>query len=231
MFEKLLKGQQISLGMYRHYGLSRLKDSETYILKINQGHLLMHWLVKNFDVSAVLLLRHPCAVVASQLKMDFFSSIELKIDKGFPDFRYNTVYKRYEHIYRKIRTIEAYLAFIWAIKVKSSIYHPDNNRRWITVAYESLLHDFENQISRIFSYLGHTLPDKIIKMKTIPSKSTHPHSITSIEKGNQIDSWRSELNTNQISEILHIIDQFEIDIYNDSDEPDYDKIYKSYSNL
>jgi hypothetical protein len=229
MFEHLFKGQVVSLGLYDQYGLAPMRGAENFIVKINQGHLLMHWLLRNFDVSAILLLRHPCAVVASQLKFDFFGRIELEIDRGFPQFKHREVYDQYSHIYKEVDSIEGYLAFLWSVQVKHSLYHPDNNRRWLTVAYEKLLMDFENEISRIFAFLNRPVPRNAMQQRMVPSAWTDPRSIPFIRQGKQLDAWQRELTGVQIANIFNVVDQFGIDAYDLSCEPAYDKIYSPYS--
>jgi len=38
-------------------------------------------------------------------------------------------------------------------------------------------------------------------------------------------AWKKELTKKQIREILNIVEKFEIDIYTDAPEPDYDRLY------
>jgi hypothetical protein len=54
-----------------------------------------------------------------------------------------------------------------------------------------------------------------------------PLSAHRIQNNEQLDSWKRLLTQKQISDILHMLDLFEIDVYGSDLEPDYSRLYKN----
>ncbi len=225
MIDDILRGRIDSLALYDEAGPIRLKTAETYIVKFNFGHLLMNWLVNKFPVRSIMLTRHPCAVVASQLRINAYGEKDFAINKVFPDFRYMEVIQKYNYIYKTVTSIEEYLAFWWSIKIKETLYNKTSELQWLNVAYESLLTNFESETQRIFTWIDKDLPENLTDLQFKPSISTKPHSMTRIKTNNQLKAWENDLSKTQIKNILNIVEKFEIDIYSSALEPDYSKLY------
>lgn len=228
LFETLLAGKIVSLGLYNEINLKRLKTAECFIIKFNFAQLLMHWFIKQYDHPSLLLTRHPCAVVNSQINLKAYNNFLFDpTGKKFPDFR-NSDFFNQHRIVERLKSVEEQLAFLWAIQIKNSLYHKDNNKNWLTISYEKLLIDFEGEIDRIFDFIGETIPDEVYKNRRRPSKSSKNKSRENIVNGSQLDSWKRALSKQQISKILNIVESMEVDIYSEKLEPDYDKLYRSY---
>lgn len=224
VFEDILAGRSTSKGLYDEQEYSRLKNGGTYVTKFCYANLLMPWLIQQFDFKAILLTRHPCAVIASQLRHPSWQGI--RIDKSIisEDFPFSEIYRASLEKIEKIGSLESYLALIWAMNFKLTAMHPDNNRSWLTVSYERLLLCFDSEIDRINQRLRLKLhPDLINSEK--PSKSTYPDTNDKIVTHAKLDEWQRELTKSQISDILGVLDIFEIDIYNGNTEPDYQSLY------
>jgi len=226
LFTKLLKGQAMSIGLYQESGLKKLSKADFYMIKFNYGHLLMHWLINNFQFRSILLTRHPCAVVGSQLQHKWFKNLNFEKNKQIPDFLFNYIFKKYENIYHSINSIEEYFAFLWSLRIKETFCKDINKNNYITVAYESLIANYPNEISRIFNYLDKQPPQKAFEHFDIPSKSSEKYAFSKIGKSIQLKTWQEYLTKTQIKNILNIVEKFEIDIYSSALEPDYSKLYK-----
>ncbi len=228
VFDRMLKGQLPYLNLYREFSLKRLTDSKLVLTKFLYGSLLMHWFARNFSSKMILLVRHPLAVIASQLKHPGFN-FKMPVDGVvFKGFRNEEMFDRYAEIIRSIDSPEEYLTFMWSVQIKHSLFHPQNNSRWLTVSYEKLVLDFENEINRIFNYLEIERPEKIFSLKNHPSQSTLSPSITQIRNNQQIGFWSSSLSKTQKRKIFNMLDQFEITLYNEKTEPDYNLLYEPY---
>lgn len=55
--------------------------------------------------------------------------------------------------------------------------------------------------------------------------TTKEESINKIRQNKQLESWKMELSITQQKKVLNIIKEFNIDFYDSSLEPDYNKIY------
>ena len=225
-FEKILTGKVPSLNLYRDNNFKTLKSSTFFITKFCYAHLLLRWLLRNFQMNAILLTRHPCAVVSSQLSHHAWKNIRIKKPLKFPDFGHNELYKELEIRIPKLETREEYLAAIWALGIKETIYTDYNDIDWITVAYENLVVNFKFEINRIFKRLNIKVPDSIWQYQYKPSGSSTGKSIMDIKDGNLLNSWKQRLSKEEIKKILQIVEKFEIDVYSTSEEPNYKILYK-----
>lgn len=188
--------------------------------------MLLPWIVKNFNVNPILLIRHPCAVVNSQIRHGNWNHIgKEQIGYIIPNCNYNEHYLIYSDILNKVKTIEEKLAATWALTMVYSVLNINNNKKWITVAYENLYKNSEDEVTRIFNRLNLTIPDNIYKKISSPSFTTKEESINKIRQNKQLESWKMELSITQQKRVLNIIKEFNIDFYDSSLEPDYNKIY------
>jgi len=225
-FEKILSGQTVSIGLYDEQDLSNLHSGDFYITKFNYANLLMPWLIEQFNFNSILLTRHPCAVVASQLKLPSWRDINIQKAEKSSDFPYSDFYFTALEKIGYIDSIEKYLAFTWALGFKHTSLHPDNGKKWLTVSYEGLLNNFQHEFTRIIERFSFDLSGFTIDRKKL-SKSTKSNSIKYFKNNDQLSAWKSELTGKQISVILNVLEKFEIDIYSEQLEPDYDKLYST----
>ena len=224
--KEILAGRALSLGLYDEQDLARLARADHYIAKFCYGNLLMPWILRHFDVGAILLTRHPCAVIASQLKLPSWKDIRIPGEIKIADFPYHEFYQKALEKAGKIDSREKYLALIWALGFVNTAMHPLNNKRWLTVAYEGLVRHFDDEIKRIGERFGLSFGD-LSDVKNRPSKSTKEYSLPKLKDGSQLSAWQEELSQKQIDDIFSVLEKFEIDIYSANIEPDYNRLYTS----
>lgn len=182
---------------------------------------MLPWLVNNFNITPVLLVRHPCAVVSSQLKRGFYFKKDFiaRLFKG----KYKDIYIKYKSIFEEINTTEEYLAAIWAITNIYPVKHKYNNKKWLTVSYESLLINPGKELARLSSWLDIDI-EKDDASVFKPSFTTDDK--TSFSKKTQISKWETRLSEKQISVIITTVQKFGVDFYTKDTEPDYNILYK-----
>lgn len=225
MFHKLLTGQQNSLHLYEEMDIKNLQRYDIYITKFNKANLLFHWLRRNFNFKSIVLLRHPCATISSQILGHHFDNAKAIPLAITPNFRYSQYFEQYKEIWKSIKTHEEYLAFIWSVNVKEVVNHPDRNMDYLIVCYESLLTRFDFELERIFRYLNHRTPLAAKELERKPSPTTKPNSIKYLKSGMQLGAWRDRLPQRQFNNIMGVVKRFGIDFYNEDLEPNYDDIY------
>lgn len=226
IFQNILTGRVASKGLYEEQPYSRFYNNGIYITKFCYADLLMPWLQRQFQFKSILLTRHPCAVVASQLRHPSWQKLKVDGKETIGDFPFNGIFKNALKKTGSIKTREAYLAMLWALNFKQTAMHPDNNRSWLTISYESMLRDFESEVDRINNRFGFVLNAREMDHKK-PSMSTLPASMAHLKQNAQLDAWKKTLSQKQIAEILQMLGLFEIDIYGPDAEPDYQRLYKS----
>ena len=225
-FKNILSGKAISIGLYNEQDMRKLKPGGLYITKFNYANLLMPWLVDQFRFNSILLTRHPCAVIASQLKLPAWKNIDPSKATKTMDFPHGHIYACELSKLGEIDSREKYLALIWALGFKNTAMHPYNGRRWLTVSYEGMLKDFHNELERIDERFSFKLQHLSIDHKR-PSKSTRNRSLGYLKTDEQLCSWQKELAGAQVKTILDVLEKFDIDIYTEALEPDFDKLYST----
>jgi len=216
--ESILKGDFWNYDLYDKNKIENLKNSEIHIIKFCYGHLLLPWLHRQFDFKTIVLHRHPCAVIASQLNHMGFSKIIQNPSGDLPDFRYNEIYKEYKHIWKRISSKEEYLAAIWALKTKYICESSIDENKWLTIFYEELISNFNEQIEKIGNHLNTHLPDTVFKIKNKPSTSTPNRNHLRIGE-RQLSKWETILSEDQINKILKIVEKFGIELYDSAQMP------------
>lgn len=223
-FDKLFKREIVNLKLYRFNDLSQIYKSKLFIYKFCFGNNLLPWLVENFEISPILLVRHPCAVVASQLNYDAFNwhKNNFKYDYNMRMFA-DDFYSPYRDILDEISCVEERLAAEWALTVLTPIKSAYNDRKWVTLSYENLLVDPVKAYNKVFNRYNIITPinfyDEI--QKTSFTKS----SFSVKEYSSRLGGWQNNLSTKQIDTILSFVQRLGVDFYSDHLEPDYNKIY------
>lgn len=212
--ESVLKGTFWNYGLYDRAKLKSLANHNIFIIKFNYGHLLLPWLQNNFNLKSIVLHRHPCAVVASQFFNWGMNKIPKNPSGNLPDFRYNEIYKKNEHIWKKISSKEEYLAAIWALKTKFILDSSVNHDNWLTLFYENLLTDFEEQIDLIQNFLNVQIKETAFIFKSKPSASSISKRHPICEEA-QIGKWKTILSKNQIKMILKMVENFGVELYDE----------------
>lgn len=226
-FSRLLMGQFLTYLITRHSDIRKIHSTKVWIIKFCRANMLLPWLAYRFDINPpILFIRHPCAVVASQLRHEAWSDIRDKFE--IPQTRYNDIYYRYSDILRTISTKEEVLAARWCLEYKIPLSYPKPHP-WILVTYENLVKNGEQEVRRIFERLNMQLPEVAINNLHTPSRSTQEGSRI-LTGGDQLSGWRKTLSTAQIKRILNIARKFDMDFYDFKTEPDYSRLYNN-SNL
>lgn len=227
-FGDILAGRVASLGLYNEQPLSRLGNNNLYITKFCYANLLMPWLLNQWPVRAILLTRHPCAVVASQLGHPSWQYVRPATSQKITQIPYADFYSDALQKIGKLDSPTKYLATIWALGFKETAMHHENNQRWMTMAYEGLLLQPDVELRRLHQRFS--LPVSLQQSDLHrPSKSTpgtHPRHQTTSQR---LNAWRDHLSKAQINTIFNVLDKFEIEIYSRQSEPDYDRLYSNES--
>ena len=97
--------------------------------------------------------------------------------------------------------------------------HPENNKRWLTVAYENLLSNPQFEYKRLL---------KVPAIKCINSEQFDKPSMTNTNFVNnsfcQTSKWTKVLSKKQINNILDIINSYGISAYSEQILPDLSKL-------
>ena len=186
------------------------------LIKDIRANLFLKWLQTHFpDMPLVLLLRHPCAVALSYARHGWRGALEPLLAQRslMEDFLYP-----YKDDIEQARDPFERAVFIWCIETLV----PLKQFRWDDlhiIFYEKLLQDPEDEISKLFSFLGKRYDDSILQKLTKPSLTSQKDSAVSIG-ADPIDSWRNKISDKQLYRALEIVKLFGLDgIYSEASLP------------
>jgi hypothetical protein len=183
------------------------------VVKFINANMLLPFLHRAFDARCVMLIRHPCAVVSSQLrwgakvtKRSFF------IPPGLFDD-----YPHLERIFSRIEGKAEVLAFEWAIQQLPALTHA-RPYPWLIVFYEYLYRDRTSQLARLCDFFDLDPATIAVARSYRPSRVTMPDSPI-VSGQSQLDSWRRKLDGSTIGRILDVVHACGVEVYGDSELP------------
>ena len=182
------------------------------LIKEIRANLLLGWMGENFPgMPIVLLRRHPCAVVASRLALGWRDNLSetMEQEELVEDFLLSV-----EAEVREARGAFERHVFSWCIEnyVPLRQFGPGE----IHLAfYESFLVHPEEEVGRLFAYLGEDLDGLVWRALGRPSPLSREDGSPSV------DSWRRSVTDAQLERVVEILGLFGLEgVYGEGAMPD-----------
>jgi hypothetical protein len=210
VFDKILRGKNLA---YYHLTLTNLRElsySDSFLIKFCRGGALLPWIINNFELkySPIYLVRHPMAVISSQLLHGSWPSIF----HGFeiPSIKYDEIYSKHATFIKSIKSIEESMAFVWCVSNTFILNHRNNDENWITLYYEDFVLDPLTCLNKILTRWG--LEYDLDKLN-INQPSITSFASKNINSEEQLAKWKRHLSSSQILNIQRVMDYFELETY------------------
>lgn len=207
-FDAVFRGKVINDWTGHQSSFLSFLTAKRLVVKLCWAHAMLPWLTRTFKFNyrPVLLLRHPFAVAASQLKFGAWD----RMDGGFriPSCRFQEHFTKHEHFLSQLRGREESLVAYWCLANQVPLTHPGNNQRWTTVYYEHLLMNPEPEIQRIFRNWGLPVPRHILDRVRIPSAKTVEATFREEGLEEQLVKWRRVFDNRQLDKMMAVLDYF-----------------------
>jgi hypothetical protein len=144
---RALTGQMLNTFTVSRANWTQLWFPKHWIVKFVRANRLLFWLANRFPTRVpILIIRHPCAVVSSQM--------------------HRPAWKDRSHIELAEIWCQDYLA-----PLSSPLPHP-----WLLVSYERLLRNSRQEMKRIFAVLNLEMPAAVLQRLHKPSTTTRSDS-------------------------------------------------------
>jgi len=212
--------------------LKHLFSNKLIVKSVNMNRMLP-WIAQRFNLKGIFfIVRHPCAVIASQLEtglcgyrpslppyFDVFPTLENILDEvsEIDDLDRNLINKL-----KTIETREEILAAAWCLDNYNIFSRPKSNH-WKLVIYEKLVK--EREIENLFYDIGEKIPRSTFNRLKKPSLVTTKESRKIVKKPDQqLSKWKERLSEKQIDRILKVVSDFDIDLYSKDFEPKYENL-------
>lgn len=181
----------------------KLYVSRRLVKDIRSNHFLK-WIKTNFpEIPIILLLRHPCAVAYSKLKLgwethldEFLAQDELVADYLDP-FR--------SEIESAKTTYEKHI-FMWCIENYVPLKQFSDGEIHLTF-YENFCMHPEREVERLFSFLNENYTEDVFDTINLPSAFTRKGSAIRVGES-LIESWKKHLSHHQVRRGMEILSIF-----------------------
>lgn len=163
VFVRLFSGKFLRGQLYYQSTLASWLTANRLVIKFILANALLPWLTRryNFSFAPIYLIRHPFAIVASQLKHPGWKDAKMAEFK-IPQGRYNEIYLNHRDFFSTLRSKEEILTAQWCVVNSIPLHNPRNNVSWITVHYEHLLLDPDTELKKIFGRWGMEMPMRLL---------------------------------------------------------------------
>ena len=227
--ERVLSGQLTSYEPWRlkgESGLARMRElamARKLVVKFCRINRMLHWFEGRFEVRrTVLVVRHPCAAVASMLQHGAWKNVMNATRPGRP-LDLSTLpaelRQRFQPLVDAIETPEDALAVAWCIDNYIPLLHFDEHP-WILLPYERLIRRKEDEVRRLARAFGLPFDGRIVAALDRPSSSTK----TRLERDAtaQLSKWTASLSQAQVARILGFVERAGLShLYGPEPDPDY----------
>jgi hypothetical protein len=187
------------------------------LIKEIRANLMLGWIRANFpEMPIVFLLRHPCAVASSKVKLGWKPNLDHFLSQGelIEDFL-----EPFEEEMRSARTDFERHIFAWCVETYVPLKQLGREDVHLTF-YENLCEDHKREIERLFAFLDKGFDERVFeKMKNPSPMCREGSAVLSGER--LIDGWRRHVTGSQLERAIEILNLFGLDkIYSEEDMPD-----------
>lgn len=184
------------------------------VVKLINGNLLLEWLQKNFDVNIIFVIRHPCAVVASQKKMGWAAGLECftRQEKLVNDYL-----APFLPLLNSVKSLTENFMLRWCIENYVPLSQARKGRiKILPLFYEDMVMNPVEKLREILGNLQYPAPE-IERFCNKFSKRQKP-------RRESLTKWQKNLSEKEISTILDYAKKFGLSFYGEGELPDKTKL-------
>lgn len=195
------------------------------LIKDIRINLYLRWIYENFKgIPTILLLRHPCAVIPSWIKAGFGdgSKSQERI-LAQPELIRDFLSPFCDQFSRVTDSFER-LVYLWCIYYYVPLKQFKHGEICVTF-YENIYLKPEEELTRIFSFIGRKYDSKVLNLLTKPSRTTVARAEVKAANGNIINGWRKYVTSEQVERANNIMRIFGLDnLYNSDSIPNEEAV-------
>lgn len=215
LFRRILAGRLVNPWILSQVTPGELPGAKQLVIKFVRANLMLPWLSRLEGLRApVLVIRHPCGVISSQLNKQWPPGKQLLLSNSYLD--------NYPEIRRQCQRLsepEELAALAWCLRYHAPLYSPAP-QRFVLVSYEALVRNGAAELRRIYQAWGETVPAAAEAQIAQPSDTSTKDSM--IRQGKDpLAGWQHKLTGTQIANILNVLKIFGMEFYSEALEPDY----------
>lgn len=217
-FDRVLTGRLMTPWMASQMPIKRIFNANRLVVKFVRANLMLPWLCRQKGIrKPVLVLRHPCAIVTSQLK------------KEWPPGKYEVLNHSYMKANPELRAKceqfdkpEELAAMGWCLRYHG-VLKSESPQDFVVVSYEALVRNGKEELARIYDAWGQPLSQEVVDALERPSDTSTSTSFI-VQGKDPLAAWQHYLTDEQVNNVMKVIEVFELDFYSRELEPDYKKL-------
>lgn len=201
--------RRVFTGDIRNPWIDRKVDrihSSHRLIKAIRANLFLKWIHESFpDLPILFIIRHPCAVVLSRMRMGWETEKDLN---GFltQSLLVDDVLAGKTHVLESAETSEERHALIWCISNWVPLKQFATGE-WNLVFYENLCLQPHEELPRIFGAIGQRCTESALQSVSKPSTTAIRGSAV-FTGDDKVLRWRKELSAGQIQRIVRVVRDF-----------------------
>jgi hypothetical protein len=213
----VLSGRHLTRWSSAYASPAALLRADRFVVKFVRAMRAAGWLSARFPRNrAVVLLRHPCAVVRSMISSGGRWN-EWGPEQIVEPIR-RTLGPEVEPILAGLRTREELLAAFWSADAIAAVRETSPAGAFV-LTYEELVREPEPTLARLFGHLREPVPERALEEAARPSETANPGA--AIRGGRDpLTAWRKGLEPEQVRRIVAVVRSFGIDYYGEDAMPD-----------
>ena len=203
--------------------LAEIARRRKLVVKFCRANRMLQWLSGRFELrGTILVVRHPCAVVASMLQHGAWQAAMTSLEPGHAlDLSALPVelQDRFRPLVADVATPLDALAVTWCLDTCIPLLYHDHHP-WAILPYERLIRQKEAELRRICDALGVDCPPRVAAVLDRPSSSTKTD--LGADADAQLGKWRTTLSADDARRILKFVRRAGLaHIYDEATDPDY----------
>jgi hypothetical protein len=207
-FTTLPLAERFAYGIIRKHGVRKARGAEVQIIKDIRANLMLAWAHENFSLPVVFVIRHPCSVVASRLRLGWSDDLgELELQ---PTLRADFL-GRHRDVINGAKSPVERLAVLWCIENIVPIVH-GRGRGWLFCNYEEFLTKPVDAFSKLRQHFG--LHETRASRAAMARFVSAPDSVPM-----QLRPWHGALSIQEGQTVLDICRSFGLDFYGEQRTP------------
>ena len=216
----LAQARAVFSGRVRHARVDQFNRrvfASQRLIKVIHANLMLSWIHAHFPaMPIVLLVRHPCAVASSLLKLGWDPALKHLLGQ---ETLLNGELRPWREEIESARDAFEEHVFLWCIETYVALKKVRRGEVHLAF-YENLCQHPEEQIGRMFAFLGKPYDDRVLASLSKPSPLSRPDSPI-LTGGGLIGRWRASISAPQLRRAKEIVGLFGLDrIYGSDPLPD-----------
>lgn len=218
--DRLAAARRVLVGQIHHPFVDRFNQrliARRRVIKDITANLLLRWLRVYFPgMPIILIIRHPCAVASSRVKLRWETTLSCMLDQ--PELVTDFLQPFMSELKAITDPFEQHIA-MWCIQHYVPLQQSGLDGIHV-VFYENLCLEPERELADLMSFLGRGYDERILKAVEVASLLAVPHS--AIFNGRElVGAWSRDVSSDQLRRAREIMGMFGLDrVYSDGPMPD-----------